>query len=168
MLKALVNIPIRLLDKILRFPPKPKYQQTRMILRMHQILKRTYDMEVSQGIFALNVNDRRGPIRINRGDADQNFARLLSVSMKMLAQISENDKYYRQWLGLLFVCAAYEREHMELSPEQIIAEIGEQWKEDLTFLDDKTLQCHKQEFEEILLTWYLGNVAFKSPLKNLN
>ncbi len=168
MLKVAINIPVRLLDRFLQFPSKPRYQQTRMVLTIHQILKRTYDIEVSQGIFAKNIKDRRGPIRMNRGDADQNFQRLLSVSMKMLAQISEQDKYYRQWLGLLFVCAAYERDNIELSPRQIAAEIGEQWKEDLTFLSKKHLQKNRREFEEILLTWYLGNIASKAFLKNPN
>ncbi len=159
MLKTLVNIPVRLLDCLLRFPSKPRYQQTRMILRMYAILKGTYDIEVSQGIFALKVNDRRGPIRINRGDADRNFERLLSVSMKMLAQISERDKYYRAWLGLLYVVASHQVEQMNLSPKQTLAEISEQWKEDLMFLPEKHLLDHKREFDEILLCWYLSNVA---------
>ena len=162
MLKALVNIPTRLLDRILRFPANPKFQQTRMVLQMFQVLKRTYDFEVSQGIFAKNVKDRRGPIRRNRGDADSNFERLLSVSVKLLAQISEQDKYYRQWLGLLFVCAAYELDHINLSPKQTLAEISQQWKEDLTFLSEKRLLSHKREFNEILLTWYLSNIALEA------
>ncbi len=108
MLKVLINVPARLLDKFLRFPSDPKFQQTRMVLQMYRILHGTYEIEVSQGIFAKSVRDRRGPIRINRGDADGNFERLLSVSAKVLAQISEHDKYYRAWLGLLFVLATRE------------------------------------------------------------
>ena len=98
---------------------------------------------------------------MNRGDADGNFEHLLSVSMKVLARISEQDKYYRQWLGLLFVSAAYEFEHIGLSPKQTLAEIGEQWKEDLTFLSEKHLLSHKREFDGILLTGYLSNIALE-------
>ncbi len=159
MLKCLVNLPVRVLDKILRFPSKPRFQQTRMVLRMYKVLQKTYQIEVSQGIFAKDAGDRRGPIRHNRGDADGNFEQLLSVAAKILAQISERDKYYRQWLGLLFILAAQEMNNIDLPPEQMLAEIGDQWKEDLTFLPAKHLVNHKIDFNEILLTHYLSNVA---------
>ena len=55
MLKYLINIPVRFLDRILRFPSKPKVQQTRMVLNMYKILQKTYEAEVSQGIFAMDV-----------------------------------------------------------------------------------------------------------------
>jgi hypothetical protein len=126
---------------------------------MHRILQKTYEAEVSQGIFAMDVKARRGPMRFNPGDADGNFERILSVSAKMLAQISERDKYYRQWLGLLFILASYERSNINLTPEQMKAEISEQWKEDLTFLSDEHFIKYKPVFEEVLLCWYLGNLA---------
>ena len=114
---------------------------------------------MSQGIFAKDINDRRGPIRHNRVDADGNFERMLSLSAKMLTQISERDKYYRQWLGLLFVLATQEMNSLDLSPDQMLAEISDQWKEDLTFLPAKQLVDHKSDFNEILLTHYLSNIA---------
>lgn len=157
--KWLFNIPFRFLDHILRFPSKPKFQQTRMVLNMYQILQKTYEAEVKQGIFAKDVRARRGPIHMDMGDADGNFERMLSVSAKMLAQISERDRYYRQWLGLLFILASYEMNHINLSPKQVKKEISEQWHEDLTFLDDMHLLNFKQVFDEILLSWYLGNIA---------
>ncbi len=116
-------------------------------------------LKLRQGIFAMDVRARRGPIHRDMGDADGNFERMLSVSAKMLAQISERDKYYRQWLGLLFILAAYERNNINLTPEQMKAEISEQWKEDLTFLSDEHFINYKPVFDEVLLCWYLGNVA---------
>ena len=90
---------------------------------------------------------------------DGNFERMLSISTKMFAQISEGDKYYRAWLGLLFLLASNETNHINLSPRQMKAEIGEQWKEDLTFLSDEHLINYKPVFDEILLSWYLGNLS---------
>jgi hypothetical protein len=130
-----------------------------MVLSMYQVLQRTYEVEVSQGIFAKDAKDRRGLIRHNRGDADGNFEHLLSAAAKILAQISERDKYYRQWLGLLFILAAQEMDNMDLPPEQMLAEIGDQWKEDLTFLPAKHLVDYKGNFNEVLLTHYLSNIA---------
>ena len=130
-----------------------------MVLQIYGVLQKTYEAEVAQGIFAMDVRARRGPMRFNPGDADGNFERIFSVSAKMLAQISERDKYYRQWLGLLFILAAYERNNINLTPAQMKAEISEQWKEDLTFLPDEHFIKYKPVFEEILLCWYLGNLA---------
>ena len=87
---------------------------------------------------------------------------LLSVAAKLLAQISGRDKYNRQWLGLLFILAIYEMNHINLSPKQAKAEISDQWKEDITFLPDQHLINYKQIFDEILLSWYLSNIANES------
>ena len=130
-----------------------------MVLQMYRVLQKTYQAEVSQGIFALDVRARRGPLRFNPGDADGNFERILSVSAKMLAQISERDKYYRQWLGLLFIFAAHMMDHISLTPKQTLTEINQQWKEDLTFLPEKHVLNNKRTFDEILLAWYLANIA---------
>ena len=130
-----------------------------MVLQIYRVLQKTYEAEVSQGIFAMDVRARHGPIHRDMGDADGNFERMLSVSAKMLAQISERDKYYRQWLGLLFILASYERNNINLTPEQMKTEISEQWKEDLTFLSDEHFINYKAVFDEVLLCWYLGNLS---------
>ncbi len=162
MLKLLVNLPARIVDRILKFPAKPKYQQTRMVLNMYETLHETYKIEVSQGIFAKNVKNRRGPFRSDGGDADGNFERLLTVSAKMLAQLSERDKYYRSWLGLLFILAEKELNNIGLTDEELLQEISEQWKEDLNFLPPKLVRAFRGDFEEVLLAGYLGNVARKT------
>ncbi len=162
MLKLAINVPFRVLNRLLRFPAEPKYQQTRMILSMYDTLMKTYRVEVTQGIFAKDVRRRRGPFRSDGGDADGNFEQLLTVSAKMLAQLSEQDKYYRAWLGLLFILAANELNNITLSDEELLQEISLQWKEDLTFLPPKLVHAFRLDFEEVLLANYLGNVARKT------
>jgi hypothetical protein len=48
---------------------------------------------------------------------------------------------------------------IHLSPMQTKAEISEQWKGDLTFLSDQHFVNYKPVFDEILLSWYLTNIA---------
>jgi hypothetical protein len=55
--------------------------------------------------------------------------------------------------------AAQEMNNIDLSPEQMLVQIGDQWKEDLTFLSAKHLVDHKSDSNEILLTHYLSNIA---------
>ncbi len=168
MLKLLVNLPARIVDRILKFPAKPKYQQTRMVLNMYETLHETYKIEVSQGIFAKNVKNRRGPFRSDGGDADGNFERLLTVSAKMVAQLSESDKYYRAWLGLLLILASEEMNNIKLTNEQLLREISLQWKEDLNFLPEKLVQVFRRDFEEVLLADYLENICRRSKKNNSN
>ncbi len=162
MLKLAINVPFRILNLFLKFPAQPKYQQTRMILSIYDRLTKTYNIEVSQGIFAQDVRRRRGPFRSDGGDADGNFEQLLTVSAKMLAQLSERDKYYRAWLGLLFILAEEEMNNIKLTDGELLQEISEQWKEDLNFLPEKLVHAFRRDFEEILLANYLGNVARKT------
>ncbi len=162
MLKLLINVPFRIMNRFLKFPAGPKYQQTRMILSIYDRLTKTYNIEVSQGIFAQDVRRRRGPFRSDGGDADGNFEQLLTVPAKMLAQLSEQDKYYRAWLGLLFILAANELNNITLSDEELLQEISLQWKEDLNFLQPNLVNAFRRDFEEVLLANYLGNVARKT------
>ncbi len=165
MLKLAINVPFRIINRFLKFPPEPKYQQTRMILSIYDTLIKTYKIEVSQGIFAWDVRRRRGPFRNDGGDADGNFERLMTVSAKMLAQLSERDKYYRAWLGLLFVLAEKELNNIKLTDGELLQEISEQWKEDLNFLPENLVHAFRRDFEEILLADYLGNVAKEAQVQ---
>jgi hypothetical protein len=165
MLKLAINVPFRILNRFLKFPAEPKYQQTRMILSIYDTLIKTYNIEVSQGIFAKDVRRRRGPFRSDGGDADGNFERLLTVSAKMLAQLSERDKYYRAWLGLLFILAAEELNNIRLTDQQLQREISFQWKEDLNFLPEKLIHAFRRDFEEVFLADYLGNIACEAQSK---
>jgi hypothetical protein len=92
-LKALVNVPVRVLDKLLPMP-EAEFPQTRMLFDVYDKMARAYARECSQGTF--------GAV------PDGNFPRLLRVSAKVLARISEDDRYYRAWIGLSFILAQRE------------------------------------------------------------
>ena len=65
-----------------------------MFKRMFQ----AYHLEVSQGVFK----------EIGKFEGDGNFLRMLNVSRKLLLAIGEDDRYYREWIGLLILLASQE------------------------------------------------------------
>ena len=75
MLKLLVNVPLRLLNRVLQFP-EPKYLQTKMLQHTYQIMLKTYRLEVQKGVFDV---------------PDGNFERFLMVAAKLAANIGERD-----------------------------------------------------------------------------
>ena len=148
MFKYLVNVPFRLLDRVLKFP-EPRYTQTRMLQHTYRVMLEVYKIDVKKGVFDV---------------PDGNFERFLSVSSKMIAQIAERDRYYRKWVGLTYLIAEAEMKRLQLTPEQIIKETWDQWREDLTFLPRDSLR--HQDFLEHLLAQDLYNlvpVASRKP-----
>ena len=90
-LKAIINLPIRVLDRFIHFPTSPAHAQTQIILNIYRRLKSVYHLEKKQGVFGCAP--------------DGNFERFLRVSLKIIAGISEDDRYYRAWLGLAILLA---------------------------------------------------------------
>ena len=91
-LKLLVNVPMRFLDRFLKFPAKAEFPQTKMLLKVYETLMRTYKMDCIQGVFGAKP--------------DGNLERLLRVGAKVAVGVSENDRYYRAWLGLGFILSS--------------------------------------------------------------
>jgi hypothetical protein len=141
--KYLVNIPFRLLDRILKFP-EPKYPQTKMLQSTYKTMLATYRLEVQKGVFDV---------------PDGNFERFLSVSAKLIAQVAELDRYYRKWVGLSYYLAREELGRLDLSPEELVAQIKLQWMDDLSFLPNDHFVKRQGEFTEVVLTGNLGNLA---------
>ena len=147
MLKLLVNVPLRLADRMLPEVDESKvqYPQTRMLLRASGRMLKVYQLECSQGVFG------RRP--------DGNFERLLRVSRKLLARVSEDDRYYRAWLGLAFLLAQDEVDSFNAHVGEVKRLIKTQWLTDLDFLPDNAIISHRREFLETALCDYLCNLA---------
>lgn len=143
MFKYLVNIPFRLLDRILKFP-EPKYPQTKMLRGTYKFMLETYRLEVKKGVFDV---------------PDGNFERFLTVSAKLISQVAERDRYYRAWLGLSFILAEEEMKRLNLSPEELVSQIKKQWMDDLAFLPEKHFVNNQREFSEIMLSSNLYNLS---------
>ena len=146
-LKLLVNLPVRVFDRFLKFPSKAEFPQSRMLLDVYEKMMKTYQLDCIQGVF--------GTV------PDGNFERLLRVSAKVLASLSESDRYYRAWLGLAFVLAReeYLTQLARSKPEDLVFEIKRQWQSDLSFLSEKQINSDLTGFYEYAVCNYLSNLA---------
>ena len=140
-LKLLANVPVRLLNRFLKWP-KPRYPQTVMIMNLQATLNKVYEIEVGQGVF---------------GRPDGNFERLFTVSAKLAANISEQDRYYRAWIGLLMFLTNRQLQLMKTDPKTLKRLIENQWEENIDFLPDKLVEKFVSDFREKALCNYLGN-----------
>jgi hypothetical protein len=148
-LKLLVNLPVRLLDRFLRFPAKTEFPQSQMLLNTYEKMMKTYQLDCMQGVFGVKP--------------DRNFERLLRVSAKVLVGISESDRYYRAWLGLAFVLAREEYlvQLARSEPADLVFEIKRQWLSDLSFLSEKQIAFDFTGFYEYAICNYLSNLAHR-------
>jgi len=144
-LKLLVNVPMRVLDRVVPEVSVAHYPQTKMLLRAYAKMAKAYRLDCVNGAFG------RAP--------DGNFERLLRVSAKILAGISEDDRYYRAWLGLAFILAQEEMSEFNEEVAEIKRLIKVQWLDDIDFLRDAVIIHDRRAFLEIALCDYLGNLA---------
>jgi hypothetical protein len=140
-LKYLINLPARLLDRLLKFP-EATYPQTQMLLRVYSSLLKTYRVECLKGVFDV---------------PDGNFERLLRVSAKVLTGISESDRYYRAMLGLVILLASEEYAALNLSAAEVKALMKKQWLEDVDCLPDRVIEKNLSDFKEMVMCWSLSN-----------
>jgi hypothetical protein len=143
--KALVNAPLRIVDKILPEPLAVEYPQTKMLLNIYRQMVKAYRLDSAMGTFGAKP--------------DGNFERFLRVSAKILARISEDDRYYRAWVGLAFILAHEQMSMFNEEVAEIKRLIRKQWLVDIDFLSDQAVILNRQEFLETALCDYLCNLA---------
>jgi hypothetical protein len=146
LLKFLLNVPVRLLD---RFLPErePTFPQTKIIDSMYSRMFQTYRLEVAQGVFK----------ELGNFEGDGNFFRFLHVSQKFLTAIGEDDRYYREWLGLLIILAKEEYDcwFKTLTPAEIKYWCRAQWFVSPDCLSDQSILQVKDRLAPDVLTYYL-------------
>jgi hypothetical protein len=146
LLKALVNVPMRFLDKLLSFPLKSSYPQTRAVFNIYGKLDKVYRLDVFQGTFG------RRP--------DRNFARLLRVSAKILARISEDDPYYRNWVGLvLFLSGKAYHSMVNFDPATVKRLFQGDSTRSFDDIPDNLIIQNLEDFKEMALCGHLSNLA---------
>jgi hypothetical protein len=155
LVKRFVNLAVRFLDLII---PHARVctPQSRMINHVFDRLDKVFRCEVYSGA----IDDVPGQRLSNL--KDRNFQRLLMVSRKLLTYFSENDRYYRQWLGLgmLLVEDEVKTELSRLSFEDFIVIMEVWWEMNL-----KGLSFLKARFEEDKSTFL--NMALANYFMNL-
>ena len=146
-LKLLVNLPVRFLDRFLKFPPKAEYPQTKMLLNTYGQMMVVYRVDCLQGVF--------GAV------PDRNLERLIRVGAKVLVGVSDSDRYYRAWVGLAYLLAKeeYLRNLQQASPQSLLFDIKRQWLSDLSFLKENQIMYDLEGFYQYSITNYLSNLV---------
>ena len=141
LLKTAINVPTRLLSKTISCP-EPQYPQTQILQRVQDRLMLAYRLECKQGVFDV---------------PDENFERLLRTSNAVLSQLAEDDRYYRQWLGLFVILCAEEYQNFvsSITPTEIKRLCLEQWEISPSMLSDKLVDEFREEFTKDVLSYYL-------------
>jgi hypothetical protein len=147
LLKKLVNIVVHFVNLLVPEPDYVKFPQTQMLQRMYARLFKVYRLDCLQGTFGKHP--------------DGNFERLLRVSRKILVRLSEDDPYYRKWVGLAFLLAADEWLGREKDPQQLKRLIKEQWHMNIDSLPDELIAPNVDDFAEDAYCDFLGNLARK-------
>jgi hypothetical protein len=153
MWKRLINIPVRLLDKILKYPTNPRSPQTLAIMNYADAFDRVYRLEVYCKTFGKKP--------------DGNFQRLLSVSSKLLANLSEDDPYYRLWIGLALWMAPKEYEKIKLTPKEVKFCFTGQGPDQQDDIPDDIIASAPEDFTEMALCGHLSNLV-EISYKNKN
>ena len=151
LLKRLVNVPLKIVDKLLPFPESAKFPQTQMFERIFARMFKVYRLDCLQGTFSIGRDLKNLP--------DGNFERLLRVGFKVLSRISEDDPYYRKWVGLSMLLAADEWASREKDPQRLKRQIKEMWHMDIDCLPDELIAENVDDFAEDALCDFLGNLA---------
>ena len=143
LIKTGINLATLLASKVLP-RVQGRYPQTNILIRVFSRLTKVFHVE----------RYKTG----TRGLEDQNFQRLLEVALRALAYISEEDRYYRQWLGLLFLLVEEEvaRERGAMDRGAFAQLMREQWLlKGWGLLGDEVYVRHKHELFPLALTDHL-------------
>jgi hypothetical protein len=145
LLKRLVNYPLRLVDLLLPELAAGEFPQTTMLQQVYARMFKVYGLDCIQGTF--------GKI------PDGNFERLLRVSRKVLVRLSEDDPYYRKWVGLSMLLASDAWATREKDPQRLKYWIKRMWSMDIDCLPDELVAAYVDDFAEDALCDFLGNLA---------
>lgn len=153
--KNILNFAVRILN---HFMPdmKPTYPQTLMIQNVFEKLNRAYETEVLAGRF----DDI--PYQTLANLKDRNFQRLLELSRKLLVYFSEDDRYYRQWLGLAIILVKRELAAglNEFSFDHFLNLVQTQWQFDMRgAVPEEYFNAHKEDFLNMVLANFLMNLV---------
>jgi len=153
--KNILNFAVRVLNGIMP-ELKPTYPQTKMIESVFLQLNNAYETEVLAGRF----DDV--PYQTLPALKDRNFQRLLQLSRKLLIYFSEDDRYYKQWLGfaMLLVTDEVLRARALLSLEGFEKLVWEQWQFDMRgAVSEEYFNAHKEDFLNMVLANFLMNLV---------
>jgi hypothetical protein len=153
--KTFLNFAVRFLNRLIP-DTKPQYPQTQLLENVYGKLLKAYAIEAYCGRF----DDV--PYQTIEALKDKNFLNVLELSRKVLFYLGDMDRYYRQWLGLFFLLIQDElnAQKENMTHEEFFKLVKAQWEFDMTgAFPEEHFNAHKDEFQKILLSNSLSNVA---------
>jgi hypothetical protein len=153
--KNFVNFAVSVLNRLMP-ELKPTYPQTLIVQKVFDQLDKAYETEVIAGRF----DDV--PYQTLDSLKDRNFQRILQLSRKLLIYFSEDDRYYRQWLGFAMLLVRKELstwlEFLDLQAfEQLVLD---QWQFDVRgAVSEEYFDAHKEDFLNMVLANFLMNLV---------
>ena len=144
-IKKGINVLAFIANKILP-QTNARYPQTQILARVFTRLTHAYRIERCAG---------------RRGLDDENFQHLLEASFKALAFISEQDRYYRQWLGLVYLLIEEELDvtRVSISRDAFVTLVHEQWHLHWDAISTGVYERNKGNWFPVLLTDFLHNLV---------
>lgn len=157
-MKSVVNAVSRLL--LLVFPKKEAtFPQTRAFSRVFSSMRKAYAVEAYCGRFddipfQKDVNKLR----------DRHFGQFLELAERLLVYVGEEDRYYRQWLGLALLLADSELESLvkSMTYEEFQDLIEKQWLIDRRAVKQEWFEEFKKDMVAVALANHLGNLTTQS------
>jgi sulfatase maturation enzyme AslB (radical SAM superfamily) len=132
------------------------YPQTQIVNNVFANLKRAFRTEVYAGRF--DDIPYQTLIKLK----DRNFQRFLEFSEKLLVYLSENDRYYRQWLGLALILGSKEIQKIKenLTYKEFVDFMQRQWEMNLReAVPQAVFESHREDFVGQVLTDFLVNLV---------
>ncbi|MGB8780549.1 MAG: hypothetical protein WCD81_07870 [Candidatus Bathyarchaeia archaeon] len=153
--KNFLNFAVRVLNRLI---PEiaSTYPQTEMLDSVFCQLTSAYETEVSAGRFDDIAYQTLAGLK------DRNFQRLLQLSRKLLIYFSEEDRYYRQWLGATMLLVKKEVDFWlkNLRFEEFQELVWDQWQFDMKgAVPEEYFNAHKEDFLNIVLANFLMNLV---------
>jgi hypothetical protein len=153
--KRIFNLGVRILN-ILIPESSASYPQSIMIVNVSEKLNKAFKTEVYCGLFDGAPHQTLTLLK------DRNFQRFLNLSRKLLVYFSENDRYYRSWLGLfmLLVSDEVDAELAKLSFEDFLTLVKLQWETNMKgAVPREYFNEHKKDLLNMVLANYLMNIS---------
>jgi hypothetical protein len=122
-------------------------------VKLCEIFNRVYALDVRGGSFG--------------SQPDNNFQTLLSLVGKIVANISEDDPYYRQWVGLTLWLCVREYNAISLTPAEVKMCFDGDRPGMNSDIPDRLIAQNIKDFTEMAMCGHLSNlVQMSNKLQN--
>lgn len=154
LVKRFVNLAVRILNRAIP-RVEPTLPQTKAAAEIYASMYKAFSVHVYSGVFDDVPYQRIATLK------DRNFQHVLELSEKIIMYLAEMDRYYRGWLGLALLLAAYQVTTVTQSLDyaETLQNIRQQWEFPIDAIPREYFYAHKREFLDIQFAPSLSYLA---------